>query len=182
MAANGGSLPFRVTGTSRIRQWVYGLVNIKITESYALKRQTLCYMNYISIFKNGEKDLLQLNTKKTNSPIKNRQEIRADCFHQRRSMGAREHQGASRLGSQETRFTPLWPRVAQREKAEAAACWRGHMGRPHHPWDLWVSRSRLCRGTDPTQGCLGNLRRTVPWEGAGGVSPVHKVPKEKTNL
>lgn len=55
MAADGDRLPFRVTGTSGIKQWGYSLVDIKITAPYTLKRLTLCYMNYISIFKNRGK-------------------------------------------------------------------------------------------------------------------------------
>lgn len=72
-------------------------------------------------------------------------------------MGAHEHQGASRLGSQETRFTPLWPRVAQREKAEAAACWRGHTG---------VCTARGIYGS-PGRGCAGGR---TPRRDAWGIS------------
>lgn len=168
---------------SGIRQWVYSLVNIKITGPYTLKRRTLCYMNYISIFKNrGEKISHNLILRRQTIQLKTGKRFKRTFF-------TREdpwmHVSMPRGFPPGVSGNALNSSVAQsgsKGKGHGGRVLQGHMGRPHRPWDLWVPRSRLCRGTDPTQGCLGNLRRTVPREGARGVSPCTKLQKEKTSL
>lgn len=155
-------------------------MDIKITAPYTLKRRTLCYMNYISIFKNrGKKISYNLILRRQTTQLKTGKRFKGTFF-------TREdpwmHMITPRGFPPGVLGKALNTSVAQggsKGKGRGRHVLARPCGAPAPPVGSLGPQVAAVHGDRHHAGMLGTLRETVPREGAGGVSPVHKIPERE---
>lgn len=163
----------------------YSPVDIKITGPYTLKRRTLCYMNYISIFKNrGRKISYNLLLRRQTTQLKTGKRFKGTFFTREDPwMHVITRRGFPPGFSGNTLNTSVAQGGSEGKGRDHRVLARP-CGTPAPPVGSLGPQVAAVHGDRHHAGTLGTLRKTAPREGAGGVSPVHKIPEredESTN-